>query len=108
MQEDDTHSDCTGSLLEGGDCNTDACPSKITENVSPICKYFNITFYFTAVPCRWEYGEYGVCSATCGLGVESRYPIILQHEENGGEPCPPFVERGVPDTRECKIADCPS
>ena len=40
VQEDDTYSDCTGPLLEGGDCNTDPCPGKITENVSPICKMF--------------------------------------------------------------------
>ncbi|CAI8000133.1 A disintegrin and metalloproteinase with thrombospondin motifs adt-2, partial [Geodia barretti] len=76
--------ECTGTLLEAQDCNTQKCP----------------------VPCRWEYGEYEECSATCGDGIKLRFPKILQPPQNGGEPCPPFVEAGVSDEAPCNVIPC--
>ena len=56
------------------------------------------------VPCEWEWGEYGDCSATCDGGTQSRVAIIITPAQHGGY-CPPEV--GRPDTRACNTQDCP-
>ena len=61
----------------------------------------------STVDCEWEYGEFEQCSATCGNGQMSRFPIITQHPMHGGVPCPPNVVNEVPDTQPCNLRECP-
>lgn len=61
----------------------------------------------SAVHCEFEWGEYEQCSETCGGGTKSRFPIITQHPQNGGMPCPPFVKMGRPETVPCNTDPCP-
>ena len=37
----------------------------------------------------------------------SRYPIITQQAEAGGEPCPPDVIDKIAETRKCDERMCP-
>ena len=54
----------------------------------------------------WEWGNYGECSTTCGEGIKARFPIIMQHPQHGGMPCPPNVESEVPDEAPCNLGPC--
>ena len=49
---------------------------------------------FSAVPCRWEWGEFSQCSETCGGGTRRRVPIIREPAQHGGS-CPLNVRRRV-------------
>ena len=59
------------------------------------------------VPCEWHYGDYEVCTKTCGGGTKTRFPIITQQPEHGGY-CPDHVLNRDPDTEPCNTQSCPS
>ena len=68
--------------------------------------YYSTNCIFCIVPCVWEWEDYGDCSATCGGGTQSRYPVITTPAQHGGD-CPPNVVNGVPETRSCNMQTCP-
>lgn len=49
-----------------------------------------------------EFGDFGVCSAPCGGGTQSRTRSIIQQPNSTGTPCPPLIE-----TQECNNVPCP-
>lgn len=67
-----------------------------------------IPILFSTVDCEWRYGDFGACSETCGEGIRERFPIVTQHPEHGGEPCPPFVDANRPDQETCNLGPCES
>ena len=53
--------------------------------------------------CTWdEFGHWGLCSLSCGGGVQSRTRGIKQREAYGGEQC----NGNATETRECNVAAC--
>ena len=62
---------------------------------------------FLTVDCEWEYRDYEDCSATCGVGIKRRFPIITVQPQHGGRECPGFVIDGIPNTDECNLRSCP-
>ena len=53
--------------------------------------------------CTWdEFGHWGLCSLSCGGGVQSRTRGIKQREAYGGEQC----NGNSTETRECNVAAC--
>lgn len=69
------------SLEETKDCNTNPCP----------------------VDCEVsEWGEWGDCSVTCGVGVKKRERVVTQFAEHGGAKCPALEE-----VVECSNDPCP-
>ena len=81
-------------------------PSNIGVNKS-IPMYVIHDILSSAVDCKWEWEPFGQCSRTCGGGKRSRFPIITQHSQDGGRPCPPNVLNRVPETVECNADPCP-
>ena len=53
------------------------------------------------VSCEWTWSETN-CSAECGGGTKTRYPMITQRPQFGGEPCPSN------ESIECNTHPCPS
>ena len=76
----------------------------MTLRAMTVSYYYNNNYY--TVNCEWEYGDYERCSKTCGEGVKKRFPIITQHPENGGRPCPPDVQREEPEVTSCNLGPC--
>ena len=104
--EDAEHVVCTGRILETQDCTQGPCPGITTKHNT--CFMNVCTVYIPiSVPCEWEYGEFGQCSATCGAAERSRFPIITQQPQHGGAGCPPFVVNRVPDVEPCNLRECP-
>ena len=67
---------------------------------------FSTTLVFFTGVCEWEWGQYEVCSVTCGGGLQSRFPVIIMLAENGGN-CPQEVVDGEPQTQSCNTKECP-
>jgi hypothetical protein len=81
--------ECPDHVLNGvpdvDECNTQPCP----------------------IDCEWKYGEYGVCSMSCGMGTKQRFPIIIVQPQHGGKQCPVHVINLVPDSETCNDRPCP-
>ena len=58
--------------------------------------YYSV-FFISA--CEYEWGEYGECSETCGRGIKTRHPIIIEPAQHGGF-CP------GPEEVECEGDMC--
>jgi len=69
-------------LIETRICNTQECPVNCIVS---------------------EFGDFGVCSAPCGGGTQSRTRSIIQQPNSTGTPCPPLIE-----TQECNNVPCPT
>lgn len=39
-----------------------------------------------------EWGAWGECSKSCGIGEMQRHRTITKHARRGGTPCPPLIE----------------
>ena len=98
-------------------CNNNPCPGEFIQTLPSLSlqdqKTISIYFYdfsttdsSLAVPCEWEWGQFGRCSKTCGGGTRSRIPVVIHRERHGGE-CPADVVNGVPDTESCNTGSCP-
>mmetsp|Transcript_102359 Transcript_102359/g.181744 ORF Transcript_102359/g.181744 Transcript_102359/m.181744 type:complete len:1274 (+) Transcript_102359:97-3918(+) len=56
------------------------------------------------VDCAWGcWSDWFSCSATCGLGNQTRTRVEQTRSSAGGKPCEGFSE----DTASCKVAECP-
>jgi hypothetical protein len=66
-------------------------------NESAVCKDFDCPIH-----CLNEWLPYGDCTKTCGSGVQTRYPLIIQLSLFGGTDCPSH------DTRHCNSQLCPT
>merc|ERR550537_206399 len=69
-----------GVLLEKESCNMQPCPIDCVVG---------------------EWSEYGMCSAPCGGGIQSRVRHAITEDEHGGEPCGDLSE-----TLECNMDAC--
>ena len=112
VTEDGDYIDCTGSLRDIQDCQTNPCPGIVSYsliNTTLYSKSFEtITpFFITTVDCEWEWGEYDECSTECGGGTRTRYPVIIERPQYGGRPCPANVRNNQPDSISCNIQACP-
>jgi len=72
-------SDCP-ALSQKQTCNADACP----------------------VDCAGSWGQFSLCSKTCGAGTMSRSFTVGTKTEHGGVACP-----ASPDEQPCKLQSCP-
>jgi len=60
-------------------------------------------FVIAAVDCEvgpWQ--EWGECDVRCGPGVRQRTRPVIVTPLNGGEACPPTVEKTACDGTRCK------
>ena len=69
-----------------------ACPS------SPDKQYCNLAQ--CTIDCVYEWGNWGICSTTCGVGKRSRYPRITTQPQYGGKECPGG------ETDDCTMTQC--
>lgn len=74
--------DCDGPSAQFRDCNTQKCP----------------------VDCVWTpWGQWDVCTRTCGGGMQARSRSILEQERHGGKPC----EGDPQEMQGCNMEACP-
>ena len=95
---------CVGVLKEVRECNNNPCPGELSHKYVLLYLFKNLSLF--AVNCKWEWGEYESCTKPCGGGEKSRFPIITQHSQHAGQPCPPNVRNNVPDTTSCNTQPC--
>ena len=65
-------------------------------------------YSFIVEDCKWKWGEYSDCTAPCNGGTKTRYPIITQHPDHGGEECPSHVKQNTSETESCNTHSCTS
>jgi hypothetical protein len=69
------------TLSQSQQCNTHGCP----------------------IDCRLsEWGMYGLCSTTCGVGSKERSRVVITEHQLGGQAC-----AGLDETAECNEGPCP-
>jgi len=74
--------DCQGPAAQFRDCNTAKCP----------------------VDCKWSpWGQWDVCTRTCGGGMQARSRTIVEQERHGGKPC----EGDPQEMQGCNMQACP-
>ena len=73
--------ECEGDAFEEESCNSNDCP----------------------VDCQWDdYGDWSVCSSTCGEGKMVRYRAVLFPASNGGIECLGDAK----EIKECNEGPC--
>ena len=78
---------------------------KFTEiNISTFLSYVNPPILKFLVNCELSFwGDWSLCSATCGGGLKKSNRTINQSALNGGSSCAEELNR----TMECNIEPCP-
>lgn len=82
---------CDSACLDLGDC---------CEDYRRFCKPVDC-----AVSAKW--GDWGECSARCGLGVKQRTRRVIRPPLNGGKPCDSTIEKIACEGVNCKVARAP-
>merc|ERR1719321_314214 len=55
------------------------------------------------VPCRWGPWQDGICSKTCGDGIQQKTRTKTQEKKHGGASCP----GGSSESAPCNKGECP-
>jgi len=72
---------CPDNLTRTQTCNTNVCPP---------------------IDCIVDYGDWSVCSSTCGPGTQTKNGTIIQQAYRGGAACPALTI-----TQNCNPGPCP-
>ena len=105
--------ECEGEQAQFRDCNIQKCPSMLF-----LYFYYYIDFKWwifissmwilsnkILVNCEWgPWGEWDICTRTCGGGMQGRSREILQPERHGGIAC----EGDPQEMQGCNMEACPS
>ena len=70
-----------------------------------MCTYL-LLVVLRVVNCDWIWSEYTDCSAQCGGGTKTRYPIITQYPQYGGKACPSHVTNNISESTTCNEESC--
>jgi len=82
---------CSGALSEMEPCNVEICPEDVIPKIEP-------------QDCIWhEWGGWGQCSASCGVGQKFRKRRIKEMPNSLGKPCAPLAAMEV---AECDLGSC--
>ena len=103
---------CLYPLVESRPCFQHPCPGMYTELLSWLKPKETIfknqhqqeCIDFFPVDCvvgNWS--TWGLCSQSCGGGLQGRGRDVIVHSDHGGDPCP----SDLAETQYCNNEDCP-
>ena len=86
-------------IVKGNDTSASEQPVQTTAT-----SFETATDIGNAIDCKWsDYGEWSICSSTCGVGTQRRVRIIIQPAVNGGAEC---TKNGAVAANSMQIKNC--